>query len=121
MPALAGDWPTDTVVHRDLYEDQVVLDERVGLVDLDDAACGPAELDLGNLLAHLSLLSRRTGHDLDSTTGTLLAAYEDVSPIDSALLDRCRALSLLRLACVHREPGLVPDIGPASPARTGSA
>ena len=118
VPALAGAWATDTVVHRDLYEDQVVLGAGVGLVDLDDAACGPAELDLGNLLAHLSLLGRRTGHALETETGALLAAYEDVAPIDSALLHRCRALSLLRLACVHRDPELVAVVEAGSPAST---
>jgi hypothetical protein len=34
-------------VHRDLYEEQVLLGERVALIDLDDAALGPPELDIG--------------------------------------------------------------------------
>lgn len=104
---LRGTWPTDTVVHRDLYEDQIMLDRAVGLVDLDDAACGPAELDLGNLLAHLSLLSRRSGRDLDAAVAAMLHAYREVAPLQNGLLGTCRTLSLLRLACVHRDPELV--------------
>jgi Ser/Thr protein kinase RdoA (MazF antagonist) len=34
------------VVHRDLYEDQVLIGERVGLIDLDDVAVSPPELDV---------------------------------------------------------------------------
>jgi len=116
-PALSGSWPTDTVVHRDLYEDQIVLGPIVGLVDLDDAACGPAELDIGNLLAHLVLLTRRTGRSLDAAVAALLRAYQEVAPLDVALLTRCRALSLLRLACVHGDPGLVPQPGATGTSR----
>lgn len=117
VPALSGSWPTDTVVHRDLYEDQIVLGPIVGLVDLDDAACGPAELDIGNLLAHLVLLTRRTGQPLDAAVSALLRAYQEVAPLDAALLTRCRALSLLRLACAHGDPGLVPQPGATGTSR----
>jgi Ser/Thr protein kinase RdoA (MazF antagonist) len=54
---LAQPWPCTTVVHRDLYEEQLILGERIGLIDLDDAASGPPELDIGNLAAHLELLA----------------------------------------------------------------
>jgi len=108
-PSLQGEWPVDTVVHRDLYEEQIVLHDSVGLLDLDDAAAGPAELDLGNLSAHLELLARRTGVDLDVSLDALLDAYCSYAPLDTGLLDRCRTLSLLRLACLHSDPALVPD------------
>lgn len=107
VPALSQPWDAVTVVHRDLYEEQIVLGALVGLLDLDDAAAGPGELDLGNLLAHLRLLSRRSGHTLDQATTTLLTAYADVAPLDAALLGRCEALSLLRLACLHRDEALL--------------
>lgn len=109
LPGLQAGWVTDTVVHRDLYEEQIVLDEAVGLLDLDDAAAGPAELDLGNLSAHLELLGRRTGTDVDVVHTALLDAYAAHAPLDTDLLARCRRLSLLRLACLHADPSLVPS------------
>lgn len=111
VPSLSEPWKAVTVVHRDLYEKQIVLGGRVGLLDLDDAAAGPAELDLGNLLAHLRLLSRRSGLDLTGAVATLLAGYADVAPVDSPLLRRCEALSRLRLACLHRDESLLDAAG----------
>jgi hypothetical protein len=106
--ALAGPWPCSTVVHRDLYEEQVLLGERAALIDLDDTALGPPELDLGNLMAHLELLGSRAGRPLNSEADALLSGYRGAGgELDAALLDRCRRLSLLRLACVHREPSLI--------------
>ena len=62
LPPLAdGDWGWPTIVHRDLYEEQIMVGERIGLIDLDDSALGPPELDIGNLLGHLLLLERRSG------------------------------------------------------------
>lgn len=104
---LGGDWECSTVVHRDLYEEQVLLGEQVGLIDLDDAALGPPELDLGNLLAHLELLGVRSGMNLSLAAEALLQGYVRLAPLDPALLDRLRRISLLRLACIHRRPLLV--------------
>ena len=109
-PTLSAPWSARTVVHRDLYEEQIVLGDKVGLLDLDDAAAGPAELDLGNLLAHLALLARRSRVDVRLAVGQLLRAYEQQAPVDAALLARCRALSLLRLTCLHAEPLLLDDL-----------
>jgi aminoglycoside phosphotransferase (APT) family kinase protein len=96
------------VVHRDLYEEQIVLGTRVGLIDLDDAALGPPELDVGNLLAHADLLALRSGADLSLAEDALLDGYANAGPrLDSALLDRCRRLSRLRLACIHGESALL--------------
>ncbi|MGI9119553.1 MAG: phosphotransferase family protein [Acidimicrobiales bacterium] len=104
---MGGDWVCSTVVHRDLYEEQVLMGERVGLIDLDDAALGPPELDLGNLVAHLELLGLRSGRSLTPATDALLEGYSGVSAVDRGLLVRLRRLSLLRLACIHRMPVLV--------------
>jgi Ser/Thr protein kinase RdoA (MazF antagonist) len=111
LPALAdGDWGWPTIIHRDLYEEQIMVGERIGLIDLDDSALGPPELDLGNLLGHLLLLERRSGVDMASVTNAFLDAYRASGPVlDEALLERCRALTLLRLACIHREAALVDD------------
>lgn len=106
---LAEPWDCPTVVHRDLYEEQILLGERVGLIDLDDAALGPPELDAGNLLAHIDLLSLRSGRDLEPMGEEILAGYEGSGGgLDEALLDRCRRLARLRLACIHSEPGFIP-------------
>jgi ATP-binding cassette subfamily B protein len=101
-------WVCSTVVHRDLYEDQILVGERIGLIDLDDAAAGPPELDIGNLLAHLELRAVLNGGGLDGVGDALLEGYaRSGAVLDPNLLDRCRRLSLLRLAGIHREPELV--------------
>lgn len=102
IPRISGEWRCSTVVHRDLYEEQVLAGERVGLIDVDDAALGPPELDIGNLLAHVELLERRRGRDLAGEMHALLDGYAEAGPmLDEALLDRCRRLTLLRLACLN--------------------
>ena len=104
MPA----WSCPTVVHRDLYEEQVMVGERVGLIDLDDAALGPPELDIGNLLAHLELRGLREGNGFAGAAATLMEGYAASGAVlNPILLDRCRRLSLLRLAGIHREPELL--------------
>jgi Ser/Thr protein kinase RdoA (MazF antagonist) len=109
LPGLAEEWQHTTVVHRDLYEEQVLVGRRVGLIDLDDAALGPPELDVGNLLAHIELLERRRGRDLGAGTRAFIDAYADRAPgLDSELLDRCRRLTRLRLACLNDDASLVP-------------
>lgn len=113
LPRLADVWTCGTVVHRDLYEEQVLVGDRIGLIDVDDAALGPPELDVGNLLAHVELLDRRRERDLARERRSLLDGYTDTGPaLDDALLDRCRRLSLLRLACLND------DVTLAEQART---
>jgi aminoglycoside phosphotransferase (APT) family kinase protein len=103
----AGEWDCSTVVHRDLYEEQVLAGERVGLIDLDDAALGPPELDFGNLLGHVELLARRSGRDLAAGVRAVTDGYAATGPmLDGALLERCRRLTLLRLACLNDDVAL---------------
>jgi Phosphotransferase enzyme family len=107
LPRLAGGWTCTTVVHRDLYEEQVLAGERVGLIDVDDAALGPPELDVGNLLAHVELLEHRRGRVLAREMQVLLDGYAETGPaLDKELLDRCRRLTLLRLACLNDDARL---------------
>lgn len=108
LPAWASrPWPCPTVVHRDLYEEQVMVGERVGLIDLDDAAAGPPELDLGNLLAHLSLFARRRSEDDRRAAGTILAGYRSAGPVlEASRLRQCQYLSELRLAAIHEDSPL---------------
>ena len=68
---------------------------------------GPPELDVGNLLAHLDLLELRTGNELSTAAHALLVGYLEQGPLDGALLERCRRLTRLRLACIHAEPLLL--------------
>lgn len=105
---LDGEWDCSTVVHRDLYEDQIMTGDRVGLIDLDDAAAGPPELDLGNLLGHVELLGRRSGRDVAAGAAALLEGYAAAGPVlDAGLLERCRRLTLLRLACLNDDIALI--------------
>jgi Ser/Thr protein kinase RdoA (MazF antagonist) len=105
---LSGEWPIATVGHRDLYEEQIIVGARIGLIDLDDAALGPAELDVGNLLAHVELLALRSSLDLGRAERALQDGYAAEGPaLDAALLERCRRLALLRLACIHDTPRLL--------------
>jgi Ser/Thr protein kinase RdoA (MazF antagonist) len=108
-------WPSRGAVHRDLYEEQIMVGERIGLIDLDDAALGPPELDIGNVLGHLDLLELRSERRLGAVIDALLHAYRESGPeLDPALLSRCRSLTLLRLVCIHEEPRLLeclPDAG----------
>ena len=104
---LGDPWTCSTVAHRDMTDARVLIGERVGLIGLDYAALGPPELDVGNLLAHVDLLSLRSGCDLAKTGGEIVLGYEGFGDsLDDELLDRCRRLARLRLACVHAEPRL---------------
>jgi hypothetical protein len=104
---LGEPWDCTTVVHRDLSDEHILVGERIGLIDLDHAALGPPELDAGTLMAHVDLLSLRSGRDLAPMNDEFRLGYEGFDePLDEALLDRCRRLARLRLACIHDEPRL---------------
>jgi phosphotransferase family enzyme len=101
---LGEPWTCSTVVHRDLTDARILMGERVGLIGLDYAALGPPELDVGNLLAHVDLLSLRSGRDLAEAREEIVLGYEGFGDnLDDELLDRCRQLARLRLACIHAE------------------
>lgn len=103
-------WSPATVVHRDLYEEQIMIGPVVGLIDLDDVAIGPPELDLGNLLAHLDLLGRRGAVHVGPAVNELLDAYRTTGPVlDEGLLDALHQLSKARLACIHNDAGLLTE------------
>lgn len=115
LPAWARQpWPCSTVVHRDLYEEQVIVGDRVGLIDLDDAAAGPPELDLGNLWAHLRLFAGRRGIEGDAAWNAILTGYQTAGPpLDATRLEQCLYLSELRLATIH------PDFRPEQDDKAG--
>jgi Ser/Thr protein kinase RdoA (MazF antagonist) len=115
-PEPSARWTATTVVHRDLYDEQVLLGDRIGLIDLDDAAAGPPELDVGNLVAHMEWLGFREHMSVRPATVAVLDGYLDAGgALDTSQLERCRSLSLLRLACLNDELRLVELAGvPAS-------
>jgi Ser/Thr protein kinase RdoA (MazF antagonist) len=115
---LDEEWLPLTVVHRRLHEEAVLVGERIGLIDLDDAGAGPPELDIGGLLAHFDLLALRSGRELEDVELALLEGYRAHGVLDPGLLDRCRRLTRLRLACVHRDRRLLEPLPERLPAAT---
>jgi hypothetical protein len=117
------EWPAATVIHRNLDEERILLGEDVGLIELDDVAIGPPELDVGNFCAHLEFLARRYGRSLDAMQQAFLDGYlSSGAPLDLPLLLTCRSLRLLRLACIHESvPLATAHAGAAWPAPPGVA
>jgi hypothetical protein len=100
---VAAGWAPSALVHGDLYDDQVFVDDDfgLGLVDLDDTGPGDPVLDMANLCAHLLAMAA-----LVPAAAARLIAYRDlvrsaycrrvgVSPSDFAWRE---ALGLLQLA-----------------------
>ncbi len=95
--------PSVFSIHGDFYADQVLLDnDRVGIVDLDCAARGSPELDLGSFCAHLErdvLDNRMSAERAARFAGDLLAGYQaKIGRVDSECLRLYKAARLLRLA-----------------------
>ncbi len=104
------------LLHRDLHPQQILLDGRsAGLVDLDDLARGPAEIDVGNLLAHLDLLTLHLPPDsarIAEAGRRIEAAYERARPLSPLALRVSRAASLLRLVGIYASAHALPDLPP---------
>lgn len=66
-------------IHGDFYAQQVLLmDKTVGLLDLDEAAYGDSEFDLGNFIAHLEREALRAdlpAANVNAWRGALLDGY----------------------------------------------
>ncbi|WP_298288592.1 aminoglycoside phosphotransferase family protein [Novosphingobium sp.] len=88
-----------TALHGDLHLEQVLdLGDAVGLIDFDEAVLGPAEWDIANLLAHMSVAGTEAA-DLDAFAKSLLAGYHASGRTHcSAQLRVQTAFALLRLA-----------------------
>jgi len=62
--ALAGvpEPPATAVpIHKDLHHQHVIVGDRLGVVDVDEARMGDAAFDLAHFSANLALLARRAG------------------------------------------------------------
>ena len=103
----------DALLHRDLYDHQILFrdDGRVSFIDLDDMAEGDPMLDVGNLLAHVSLIThwRRRPEKLARLRKRLLEHYakaRDEHPADrSESAVWYEAVSLARLAVMQFQRG----------------
>lgn len=86
-------------LHGDFHLDQVIdLGPKIGLVDFDEAARGPAEWDLGNMLAHLRL-GGASEPDMAAFGAALLEGYRGAGgTVSEPALAAQTALALLRLS-----------------------
>ncbi|MEK6797798.1 MAG: hypothetical protein AABZ12_02405 [Planctomycetota bacterium] len=97
----------DVTLHRDFYEKQfLVRGGTVTLLDLDTLASGPAEVDLGNLLAHATLLALQHEAGIDEFSRlcrSCIEGYEDGGGrARGKALALFTATALLRIGGVHR-------------------
>jgi hypothetical protein len=91
-------------VHRDYYDAQLLRTaDGWGVLDLDTAALGHPEIDVGNYLAHLAWASlRRTGHAGHApAAGAFLDACGGLARLDLRLLQFYLSTSLLRIGLIH--------------------
>lgn len=115
----AGDFGSgaEVLLHRDLYERQILVGPRgqIMLLDLDTAALGDAALDAGNFLAHLELRSME--HPEGAGEAALRQALWASPRAEERAIRWAVAATLLRLAFVHslRTPAS------GSPARLATA
>lgn len=109
---------SSVLLHRDLHPQQILLDGRnAGLVDLDNLAAGPPEIDLGNLLAHLDLFGlflHRNPAFFQNTGERFLSSYGAIRRIDTNALRLARSGTLIRLAGIYAQSEeldwLTPDL-----------
>lgn len=111
---IVGAGPTEApwLLHRDLHDKQLLIDEgEVGMLDVDTLGVGDAALDLGNLLAHLDLRVRQgwtTSQTALAVEDELIAGYR---PDARTLIATTgyRALTTVRLRALYAfRPGDLP-------------
>lgn len=97
------------LLHRDLYPHQVILSpDGDGLVDLDELALGPPELDAGNFVAHLLLDDLRhpaPNWSWEEGTRSFLSGYAGQASLHPEMLAVYTCGALLRLASLRRLAG----------------
>lgn len=99
------------LLHGDFHLGQVICDEQgvAWLIDLDDLAIGPAEADLGNLIANLATQAALPGPfaaRLAHWRRSILGAWSRLGQRPRApLVDHFTALALIRRHLKLREAG----------------
>lgn len=95
---------TQTFLHGDLHEKQILLGGEVGILDFDLAGVGDPVSDLGNLFAQLRLrhLQGRAGLPVDEMIRAFRSGYgiRD-EPSVAARVHAFEALTLLRLSGIY--------------------
>ena len=92
-----------TLVHRDFYEKQVLVDgDQAILIDFDTLCLSDPTIDVGNFLAHLRLAGLQRLGSVERLEEVFLAAYRP-GPSQGlpARVEAYTKSSLLRLACLH--------------------
>lgn len=122
IQSLDGVSESRALLHRDLHDKQLLLapDCLPGLIDFDTLACGPAALDLANLLAHLEwrvLQGKARAEQALAVGAALIEGYDCASTVQDLqpFLDATR----IRLACVYAFRPRWRSAALAIPARIG--
>ncbi|HHV21507.1 MAG TPA: phosphotransferase [Propionibacterium sp.] len=97
------------LTHRDLHDGQILVaeDRALTVLDWDTAAWADPCLDVGNLLAHLELLSRQTPPATDRVAATItgvrasLTAAGHPAVTDPGRLALWRRAAAVRIRAVH--------------------
>lgn len=101
---LDGSPSPSRLLHRDLHDKQLLWDgQQLALLDLDTAALGETELDLGNLLAHLELRQAQ-GLASERLTAQVSSLLEDLAGrlgLAPERLEVYRQAARLRIACLY--------------------
>ena len=100
---LTGAGPTRSPSHRDLHDKQILVGERLSLLDLDTAALAEPELDLANLLEHVLLRGRQglwSGEAVTAGVDGVVAAASALGA-DGSRLAAYRAATRLRIASIY--------------------
>ena len=106
LACAAQDWTwRQRPLHRDFYPEQVLVDgDRIGFVDLDDAAMGEPAIDVANFAAHLRLIAiRDDGSDaLARAESAFIERYSTVDrELNPMLVRLLIGATCLRLAEIH--------------------
>ena len=95
VPAPAG---PAVPIHKDFHYQHVILGDRLGVVDLDEARMGDRLFDVGHFAANLALLAHRTGAaDADRWCRAFLESC-DVAPAEDGHLRWYGAYTCVKIA-----------------------
>lgn len=99
------DQPVLGVLHRDLHDKQLLIDDagRIGLIDVDTLAVGERALDIANLLVHLELREMQglLAADTAAASREAFLAEVDAAKVPTDRIEVYRRSTFLRLAAVY--------------------